>query len=97
MAGAGPVKHDWPRDERALSRNERLQFQKDLEALGFDPGTQDGVLGRKTRAALRQYQKTKSIAADGFPTQSGMLMLLAWSKVAQTRPTGIIDGDRRWL
>jgi membrane-bound lytic murein transglycosylase B len=68
MAGAGPVKHDWPRDERALSRSERLQFQKDLAILGFDAGTPDGVLGRKTRAALRQYQKTKSIAADGFPT-----------------------------
>ena len=68
MAGAGPVKHDWPRDERALSRSERLQFQKDLQILGFDAGTPDGVLGRKTRAALRQYQKTKSIAADGFPT-----------------------------
>jgi len=68
MAGAGPVKHDWPRDERALSRNERLQFQKDLQVLGFDPGTPDGVLGRKTRAALRQYQKSKSLPTDGFPT-----------------------------
>lgn len=68
MLGAGPPRHDWPRDERALSRNERLQFQMDLQALGFDPGIPDGVLGRRTRAALRQYQKSKAMTADGFPT-----------------------------
>ena len=28
------------------------------------------MLGRKTRAALRQYQKSKGLAADGFPTAS---------------------------
>ncbi|MEO8301421.1 MAG: lytic murein transglycosylase [Rhizomicrobium sp.] len=75
MMGSAPVRHDWPRDERTLSRNERLQFQKDLQALGFDPGEADGVLGRRTRAALRQYQKSKSIAADGFPTATLLGML----------------------
>jgi membrane-bound lytic murein transglycosylase B len=68
MAGALPVRHAWPRDERSLSRNERIVFQADLQKLGFDAGTPDGVMGRKTRAALRQYQKSKSIIADGFPT-----------------------------
>ena len=84
MMGAGPVKQDWPRDERALSRNERLQFQKDLQVLGFDPGTPDGVLGRRTRAALRQYQKSKSLAADGFPTAMllGMLEVEAAARAA---------------
>jgi membrane-bound lytic murein transglycosylase B len=70
MAGGDPVKHAWPRDERALSRAERFQFQSDLARLGFDPGTPDGVLGRKSRAALRQYQKAHGFAADGFPTAS---------------------------
>ncbi|HYS47023.1 MAG TPA: lytic murein transglycosylase [Rhizomicrobium sp.] len=75
MAGAGPVRHAWPRDERALSRSERIAFQSDLQKLGFDPGTPDGVLGRKSRAALRQYQKSKSLAADGFPTAALLAML----------------------
>jgi membrane-bound lytic murein transglycosylase B len=70
MAGGKPVRHAWQRDERALSRNERIGFQTDLQKLGFDPGTPDGVLGRRTRAALRQFQKSKSLAADGFPTAS---------------------------
>jgi membrane-bound lytic murein transglycosylase B len=77
MAGAGPVRHSWPRDERTLSRSERIAFQSDLQKLGFDPGTPDGVLGRKTRAALRLYQKSKSLAADGFATAALLAMLEA--------------------
>jgi membrane-bound lytic murein transglycosylase B len=58
----------WPRDERSLSRTERQRFQSELKSLGYDPGEPDGVLGRRTRAALRQYQKAHAMAADGFPT-----------------------------
>jgi membrane-bound lytic murein transglycosylase B len=75
MAGGDAVKHPWPRDERALSRSERFSFQADLAKLGFDPGTPDGVLGRKTRAMLRLYQKSKSLPADGFATASLLAML----------------------
>lgn len=68
MAGGDGVKHAWPRGERALSRNERISFQAYLNKAGFDSGTPDGVLGRKTRSALRQYQKARGLVADGFPT-----------------------------
>jgi membrane-bound lytic murein transglycosylase B len=77
MTGAMPVRHAWPRDERSLSRDERIAFQTDLQKLGFDPGTPDGVMGRRTRAALRQYQQSKSILADGFPTAALLTMLEA--------------------
>jgi len=75
MAGAPPVRHAWPRDERSLSRTERIQFQTDLAKLGFDPGTPDGVLGRRTRAMLRQYQKAHGLAVDGFPTAALLTLL----------------------
>jgi len=65
---ADPPVLKWPRDERALSRDERAQFQNDLKTLGYDPGDADGVLGRKTRIALKLYQKSKNLPADGFPT-----------------------------
>jgi membrane-bound lytic murein transglycosylase B len=68
MTGAGPVRHAWPRDERPLSRDERVRFQQALAAAGFDPGPADGILGRGTRAALRQYQKAHGLPADGFAT-----------------------------
>ena len=47
----------------------------DLAKLGFDPGAPDGVLGRKSRAALRQYQESKALAADGFATTLLLAML----------------------
>jgi membrane-bound lytic murein transglycosylase B len=75
MAGGAPVKHAWPRDERPLARAERIQFQADLNTLGFDLGIPDGVLGRKSRAALRQYQKSKGLAADGFATAALLAMM----------------------
>jgi len=68
MTGAKPFVTSWPRNERALSRQERSQFQTDLKTLGYDPGDTDGVLGRKTRSALKQYQQAKNLPADGFPT-----------------------------
>jgi membrane-bound lytic murein transglycosylase B len=68
ITGATQPVLNWPRDERALSRDERAQFQENLKTLGYDPGDTDGILGRKTRAALRLYQKSKNMPADGFPT-----------------------------
>ena len=67
MAGAAPLAASWPRDERPLSREERIRFQSELAQLGYDPGTPDGLLGRKTRAALTAYQKAKGLPADGWP------------------------------
>ena len=68
LKGGSPIMGSWPRDEQPLTSDQRTQFQLDLQKLGYDIGTIDGVLGHKTRAALRQYQKTHGLAADGFPT-----------------------------
>jgi membrane-bound lytic murein transglycosylase B len=70
MAGRQNFVANWPRNERPLSHDERIQFQTALKALGYDPGNADGILGRKTRAALKQYQKAKNLPADSFPTAS---------------------------
>jgi membrane-bound lytic murein transglycosylase B len=66
--GGSPIMAPWPRDEQPLTSDQRAQFQTDLNALGYDVGTVDGVLGRKTRNALRAYQKAHGLPADGFPT-----------------------------
>jgi membrane-bound lytic murein transglycosylase B len=58
----------WPRDEAPMSRDARIAFQSDLQKLGYDIGALDGVLGHKTRAALRLYQKAHGLPPDGFPT-----------------------------
>jgi membrane-bound lytic murein transglycosylase B len=68
IQGGAPIIGTWPRDEQPLTGDQRMQFQTDLNALGYDVGTVDGVLGRKTRNALRAYQKAHGLPADGFPT-----------------------------
>ncbi len=39
--------------------------QTALKAAGFDPGAIDGVIGKKTRAAVSAFQKAKSLPVTG--------------------------------
>ena len=58
-----------------------MRFQRNLAQAGFDPGAPDGVLGRRTRSALRSYQKSRGVVADGFATAALLARLdkeLAW-------------------
>ena len=43
-------------------------MQEILASLGFDTGGIDGVLGTKTREAIRTFQKGKGIPTDGHPS-----------------------------
>ena len=65
IAGGGPLVHPWPA-ETPLSLADRMTAQRALAALGFSPGTPDGVVGLGTRAALRAWQKARGITADGY-------------------------------
>jgi len=65
LSGMGPLTKPWPA-ETPLSLADRMTAQRALAALGFDPGAPDGVVGLKTRAALRGWQKARGLAADGY-------------------------------
>jgi GH25 family lysozyme M1 (1,4-beta-N-acetylmuramidase) len=41
-------------------------LQKQLEKLGFSVGSTDGIFGKKTRAAVKAFQRKASLAADGI-------------------------------
>jgi lytic murein transglycosylase len=66
LRGGEPFVQPWPRYERVLSRDERLELQQQLADRGFDVGTPDGQLGGRTRAALRQFQARIGLVPDGF-------------------------------
>ena len=51
---------------RRGSRGDAVRrLEQALVDLGFDPGRVDSVFGRKTETALRTYQRTRGIIADG--------------------------------
>ena len=52
-----------------LTRTENREIQEMLTALGYQPGTADGLPGRKTRQAIRHYQTTEELTADGKPSR----------------------------
>ena len=68
--GGGQILGNWPKDERPLSRSERVELQESLAAAGYDPGAADGIIGANTRKAIRGYQQRLGWPADGYPTQN---------------------------
>ncbi len=65
FAGGRGVVTPWPH-ETPLSLTQRMDAQSALIRLGFNPGVADGVVGVGTRQALRAWQKTQGIPADGY-------------------------------
>src|SRR5476651_2337661 len=72
LRGGPPFVQPWPRQERELSRAERLELQQLLAQRGFYRGTPDGQFGGETRQALRGFQASIGAPADGFAS-SGIL------------------------
>ncbi len=70
LRGADGVIGTWPRDERPLSTSDVMNLQEALNALGFNTAGVDGMLGPRTRAAVRAFQKMHGMPADGFATHS---------------------------
>jgi len=65
--GNGLVK-SWPVEIGALTRDQMMELQTALNRLGFNAGTPDGKFGTGTRSAVRQYQQSVNLTADGYPT-----------------------------
>ena len=65
-----------------MSREQRIQVQQGLAALGFDPGPADGLFGPKTRAAIWNWQNAKGLEATGFLTREEAEALGAMGQAA---------------
>ncbi|MDG2531936.1 lytic murein transglycosylase [Caulobacter endophyticus] len=65
FGGGGPLVAAWP-VEQPLSLADRMAAQIALARLGFDPGPADGVVGAGTRKALRAWQQSRQLPADGY-------------------------------
>ncbi len=65
LRGGGPFATPWPTDDPGLSRAERIQLQQALLAKGYDIGEPDGLIGSKTRDAIKTEQAKLGLRVDG--------------------------------
>lgn len=65
LRGAGPFATPWPTDDAGLSRAERRELQGLLVMRGHDIGPVDGMLGEKSRLAIRAEQQRLGQEANG--------------------------------
>lgn len=74
LRGAGPFTTPWPTDDPGLSRAERRELQVLLLLAGHDVGLVDGMLGDKSRNAIRAEQERLGQEVNG---RGGMKLLQA--------------------
>jgi lytic murein transglycosylase len=65
LRGAGAFRTPWPTDDPGIGRAERREVQQRLLDRGFDVGAPDGIIGARTRTAIRAFQATAGLAQDG--------------------------------
>ena len=68
LVGGGPLKSKRSDREVPFSRRDVKDLQRLLVSRGFDPGGTDGVIGPKTRSAIKAFQQKSLLPADGYPT-----------------------------
>ena len=64
----------------ALLEDLSVWIQLGLAAEGFDPGPADGLVGERTRAAIRRWQTSRGEAATGYLEGESAKALLATGK-----------------
>ena len=77
LRGGAPFATPWPTDDPGLSRAERRELQQLLIARGHDIGAADGMIGARTREALKLEQAALGLAADGRAGQRVLQALRA--------------------
>jgi peptidoglycan hydrolase-like protein with peptidoglycan-binding domain len=78
-----------PRQEREVS----LEAQRQLKALGFNPGTVDGNFGPQSRAALREYQRAYRLPQTARLDEATLRSLLPDRFQAATGPVGLSNRE----
>jgi len=69
LAGGDAILAAWPVDDPPLARADREEVQRLLTTLGYDVGGVDGLIGGRTQAAVRAYQRANGLPPDGYASQ----------------------------
>jgi lytic murein transglycosylase len=77
LRGGAPFVAAWPTDDPGLSRAERRELQALLIERGYDIGEADGMIGKRTRDALKAVQAELGLQPDGHAGQKALAALRA--------------------
>lgn len=69
IKGGPPIRTAWPRGYEPLTFDEKKEMQRRLRRKGYDLKKIDGLIGPNTVAAIRSYQRSIGIDADGFASR----------------------------
>jgi membrane-bound lytic murein transglycosylase B len=75
FAGRTPLSGGWPTSNPPVGGADAREMQTLLNALGYDVGPVDGVIGRGTRTQLQAFQRSRGIIADGYASQGALQAL----------------------
>jgi lytic murein transglycosylase len=70
LAGGPPIQASFGPDKNGMTIADRQELQRRLTAAGFDTGGADGVIGKKTEAAISAYQASRGMAVTGQPSMA---------------------------
>lgn len=79
IAGADALR-DGANVQEPLRKTDIELAQETLNALGYDAGPVDGVLGSATRSALREFQLANNMVADGYPNPSTLEAIATYDR-----------------
>ena len=71
------IQQDWPRQDELLSFENKKAMQQKLTDLGFDTQGVDGRIGPNSRRAIRAWQASNGLTADGYMEQRLFKRLMA--------------------
>ncbi len=77
LRGRSSISTPWPRSDKPLSFENKKAMQSKLNALGYNVGGVDGQIGPNSRKAIRAWQKSQGLPADGYMEQRLYRRLIA--------------------
>lgn len=76
-----------PAIETLSDRQGVAEIQRELNRLDYDAGPSDGLMGSRTRSAIRQYQTDAGLAVNGHATSDLLIRLRETQRQTVAAPT----------
>jgi membrane-bound lytic murein transglycosylase B len=77
LRGGGPIRAPWPDDDKPVSRDERVELQHALAALGYKVNNFQGQIDFDLRDNVREIQISAGMVPDGNPDAALLAILRA--------------------